>query len=508
MIDDTNALQQRIKELEAQTQQQAHELKRLQQTLQSLPSFVCLADEAGNIVYSNHPLPDSLFERTLLSLAVPEQHDELANALQKVVATGEEVNLKIQQAHTLMWFRVKILPPDEDGIIMAVGELTHEHQYEQALAQSEQRHRMITALTSDYAFSVKRRDDGTDEVNWITTTVNELLGYPAQAVRDNQFDMSELVIHDDDKERVLADADRTLQGEYTTTEYRAVAKSGDIRMLRVSRMPMWDNNKQTIIGYYAAANDITEETRAAEMRIEKGKLETALAKERELADLKSRYMSMLVHEFRTPLTIVMSNTSLIYTYWDKLTPEKRTQNYQAIVKAINYLSEMLQDLSLFIRSERGYIDYQPEKVDLVSLCRNILDDIRQTEGWQHEITFNFEPATGVQKVDPSLLKYVLVNVLSNAIKYSPVGSEITFDLRCDPDDLIFVIRDHGIGIPSADLNRIFEPFHRGENVEEVPGTGIGLAIVQEAIEAHNGTIEITSELNQGTQVTFTIPVTK
>lgn len=506
MTDNLDAMQRRIAELEALNIQHSHELERLKHTLRALPVFVYLVDTQGNIIYANYPLPDDSPDVGVLSLVVPEQQEEMRRVFRHVIKSGKQATAKIKQAQSHNWYSVRISPPTADGLLLIVGENIHEQRmYEQALAKSEQRYRMITALSSDYAFSVIRNPDGTDQVTWITNTVTDMLDAP-QAVRANDYDISELVIHDDDNERVFADVERTLNGESTETEYRAVTKTGDIRLLRVARMPMWDEEKQRIIGYYAAANDITAERRAAEVRIEKEKLETALTKERELADLKSRYMSMLVHEFRTPLTIVMSNTSLIHTYWEKLSPEKRSRSYQSVVKSINYLSEMLQDLSLFIRSERGYIEYQPESVDLVAMCSSIIEDIRQTDGRQHFITFNFDPATGVHKVDPALLKYVLVNLLSNAIKYSPVGSEITFDLNRRSDQLVFEICDQGIGIPEADLQRIFEPFHRGENVDEIPGTGIGLAIVHEAVEAHHGSIKVDSEPGKGTQVTFTIPV--
>ncbi|MCI0710324.1 MAG: PAS domain-containing sensor histidine kinase [Chloroflexi bacterium] len=506
MTDDLDAMQRRIAELEALTKKQSQELQRLKHTLRALPVFVYLVDTQGNIIYANYPLPDTSPDVGVLSLVIPEQHEEMRDFFRQVIKSGKQATAKIKQAQSLEWYSVRISPPNADGLVLIVGENIHEQRmYEQALARSEQRYRMITALSSDYAFSVIRKPDGTDQVTWITNTVSDTLNAP-QAIRANSYDISELVIHKDDNERVFADVERTLNGKSTETEYRAVTKTGEIRRLRVARMPMWDEEKQKIIGYYAAANDITEETRAAEVRIEKEKLETALTKERELADLKSHYMSMLVHEFRTPLTIVMSNSSLIYTYWEKLSPEKRSKSYQSIVKSINYLSEMLQDLSLFIRSERGYIEYQPESIDLVALCSSIIDDIRQTDGREHLITFNFDPATGVRKVDPALLKHILVNLLSNAIKYSPAGSEITFGLSQRDGQLVFDICDQGIGIPEADLQRIFEPFHRGENVDEVPGTGIGLAIVHEAVEAHHGSIEIDSEPGKGTQVTFTIPV--
>lgn len=246
--------------------------------------------------------------------------------------------------------------------------------------------------------------------------------------------------------------------------------------------------------------DVTERRQMEENLLD------ALEKEKQLNELKSRFGSMVSHEFRTPLAIILSSVDLLARYGHRITDEKRRAQISKIQSQVKHLSAMLDDILMISRAETVGLDLRPIEINLLSFCRDLLDEIRLTTHQTHTITFEHYGVCDHAYLDARLLRQALSNLVHNAVKYTPSGGEINVELRCHEDTLIFTVSDHGIGIPPADLERIFDPFHRASNVETLPGTGLGLAITKQSIESQDGQVSVQSEIGKGTTFTIVMPL--
>jgi PAS domain S-box-containing protein len=255
----------------------------------------------------------------------------------------------------------------------------------------------------------------------------------------------------------------------------------------------------------ATFRDITEQKRLEAELIEKEVLRIALEKEQELGELKNRFMSTVSHEFRTPLAMILTSSELLERYHDKLTTERRGIAFDTIKTQVQHLGDMLDDISVIIKAQMGRLEFNPIRLDLDLLCQRIVNEIQATIGIAHRLTLTSHGELSNIPIDERLLQHILRNLLSNAVKYSPPGASVAIDLSRQDREVVLVVRDHGIGIPEADQERLFEPYHRASNVGAISGTGLGLKIARDCAELHGGTITFESEEGQGTTFTARLP---
>lgn len=222
-------------------------------------------------------------------------------------------------------------------------------------------------------------------------------------------------------------------------------------------------------------------------------------------EAKTRYLSIASHDLRTPLTAIQMSTNMLQTYRDKLTPEKREKHLERIQSAVTNMNQLLEDLLTLSQAEAGKLHFHPALSDIVIFCRQLLDDFQVIATDQHRLVFLCNQESFECKFDEKLLRYSLVNLLSNAIKYSPSGGEVTLNLQIQTHQLIITIQDQGIGIPEADQSKLFQQFERASNVGTIKGTGLGLCIVKQAIELHEGTIQVKSAVGEGTTFVISLP---
>lgn len=268
-------------------------------------------------------------------------------------------------------------------------------------------------------------------------------------------------------------------------------------------------NKQ---GFVCVARDITEKKRieAAMLQVrvaEAAKAETdrALQQEKHLNEMKSQFISVASHEFRTPLTTILSSTELLRDYGYKWTEERKNQHFQRIMTSVKYMTGLLNDVLLIGKAEAGKIEFNPHSIDIVNFCKEIIEEIEITAK-HHKILFHCKRQYIHACMDEKLLRHIFSNLLSNAIKYSPKGGTVSFELIFQLEHLMFQIQDQGIGIPQTELSQLFDTFHRASNVGTIPGTGLGLAIVKKSVEAHGGQITVKSEVGVGTTFQVTLPL--
>jgi PAS domain S-box-containing protein len=236
-------------------------------------------------------------------------------------------------------------------------------------------------------------------------------------------------------------------------------------------------------------------------------LRRALEKEQELNELKSRFSSMISHEFRTPLATIQSSSDLLKTYSHKMTEERKSEHLESIISQVGHLTSMLDDILTLSKAQTVGVDFRPIPIDLEDLCSRIAQQIQQNAASTHSVAFSGTGRPLSMLADEKLLIQAITNLLTNAVKYSPNGGSVYLDLLCEDEQATIRVRDEGIGIPEEDQSRLFEIFHRANNVGSISGTGLGLAITRHAVEKHGGKISVMSQAGDGTTFTVTLPLT-
>jgi PAS domain S-box-containing protein len=233
-------------------------------------------------------------------------------------------------------------------------------------------------------------------------------------------------------------------------------------------------------------------------------LDASLAKEKELNEMKSRFVSMASHEFRTPLTTMMSSLSLVTRYNERNDPDNHAKHIRKIEKSIVNLTDILNDFLSVSKLEEGKVENVPEEINLKQFLMDIDSEMQGMLTDKQTILQNYAGEEHVY-LDAKLLRNILFNLISNAIKFSPEDGVIELSTRVDEQTISILVKDHGIGISEQDQQHLFERFFRGGNATHIQGTGLGLNIVARYAELMNGKVSIESAQNKGTTASLLIP---
>lgn len=242
-----------------------------------------------------------------------------------------------------------------------------------------------------------------------------------------------------------------------------------------------------------------------ELEKTKQNLNSALEKEKELSELKSRFVSMASHEFRTPLTTMMSSLSLVTKYGEQNDTANQQKHVNKIKNSIHNLTDILNDLLSVSKLEEGKVENMPETLDLRAFMAEIVSEMRSMAKVNQTISYEHS-GNETAFLDKKFLKNILFNLISNAIKFSPEGGLIEVVTANSGNGVIISVKDSGIGISEKDQKHLFERFFRGHNATHIQGTGLGLSIVAKYVELIGGSIAFQSEENKGTAFTISIPV--
>jgi PAS domain S-box-containing protein len=248
------------------------------------------------------------------------------------------------------------------------------------------------------------------------------------------------------------------------------------------------------------ALDITQRKRAEE------ELLRTLEREKELSQLKSNFVSMVSHEFRTPLGIIQSSAELLREFHHQLRPDEREEQLDSIARNTRRMAGMMEGVLALSRLEAGKLNFQPRALDLNLFCKRVVDEVLSATSRRCSIELTVSSGVSEAEADEQLLGHIFTNLLSNAVKYSQPGATVRFAVGRDEHEAVCVIRDSGIGISDEDQQQMFKAFHRGGNVGTRPGTGLGLLLVKRCTELHGGKVRVDSKVGEGTAVTVRLPV--
>lgn len=257
--------------------------------------------------------------------------------------------------------------------------------------------------------------------------------------------------------------------------------------------------------------ELDKTSRRLKEEIEKEKnykimLQQALEKEKELNEMKNRFISTVSHEFRTPLATMLSSAELVECYGRKWSEKKYREQISKIKFSVEHLTNLVDDLLIISRSDSGRITCQPQPTDIQVFIYNIMEEITPVICNYHHFVCSCKTTEQCYSIDQRLVRFILINLLSNSFKYSPDGGDVELIVEYQNGFLKFCISDQGIGIPDSDIAYLFEPFHRGCNTGDIPGTGLGMSIVKRSADICCGQVEVKKNTPCGTIVTVQIPV--
>jgi len=416
-----------------------------------------------------------LIEQLARSVAIAIRQSEYYHQLQADIETRKDYEQHLQQLN--------------DALEHKVAARTIE------LQQSETKFRSLVEQTNDWVWEM----DDQFCFSYINPRATEMLGYSPSEILGHRF--SDFMVADE-AVRFSTILSHLIQQRqpFTQIETSALHAEGKSVVLEISGSPIFDA-EGGFQGYRGITRDITER-KQVEVNIRK-----ALTREKELSDLKTRFISMASHEFRTPLTTILASAETLERYSHKFTPEKQQAILHRIQSSVHHVIGLLNDVLTVGKTEAGKLTCNPAPLDLKQFCQDLVEELQFAQtGPISPIALRCQGDTFQAMADEKLLRHILINLLSNAIKYSPNHQPITVALTCTADETVFAVQDHGIGIPAGDQAQLFEAFHRADNVGNISGTGLGMVIAKRAAEAHQGRIAFTSAVGVGTTFTVTLPL--
>jgi len=449
------------------------------------------------VVEGSDPLyPGKIMEgKTIHEILSPEQLDTLRPGYEAALR-GETA--RIERTTNGHIFDGQFAPiREEDGSISAgilvVRDVTEERQSEQHLRESEARFRGLVEA-APVAILIA---DQNGIVSLINKEVEKLFGYQPKELIGYSLD---ILVPDDRRGKHQDLVTRYAESPHICPRGHSLDMAG--RRKDGTEFPVEIElsyvRTQDGIQVVSFIIDLTERKKTEIA------LRQSLVKEKELGDLKSRFVSMASHEFRTPLANISALTDTIIAYRTKLSEEQITSRLSKIQDQIAQLKAIMDDVLQLARMQARRAEFVPTLLDLDSVARSVMDEFQSRA--THHFVYHCDDALHAVMMDRKLIRQILSNLMSNAIKYSPDGNMVIVHLAYERGDLRLSVQDEGIGIPVADLPHLFEPFHRASNVGAVSGTGLGLIIAKEAVELHGGTISVDSTVGVGTTFTIHIPL--
>lgn len=447
-----------------------------------------------------HSTREALIGRSFLTLTTPDQIPAIQERIQQVLVDPAPRVLEFYnilpngQKRWIQWVDHGII--DEAGRvteIQTVGrDVTHLKQIEGNLreqtefAQSIIDHIPVIVVLMSADMRVKMINRyGEQRLGWTTAEVQADPSIPVNSYQP------------EDVERAIAQFNAATGEWYDYTMRPASGQSIDISWAKVRL------SDGSVLGF---GQDITARKELEDQRLYAATLEVELSKEREIIELKERFTSMVSHEFRTPLSVILSSVDIIRRYQDRLSQEDINRRLNGVANQVERMVSLLDDVLAITRANSGKMLFQPEPTDLHEFCLGIVDNMRLADQNLHEVTFTATGIPPLAMIDQRIFTHIITNLLSNAIKYSGPGARVEVSLRRDEEMLVMDVKDEGIGIPPDALEQLFEPFFRAGNARHIEGTGLGLPIVRQNVEAHGGQITCTSKLNEGSHFTITVPL--
>lgn len=490
-----------------QTEAELEKFSLLHSTLESIGSGIVAISISGNILTFNQKFVDmwQLPDDIMMSQNSNERLDFLRNQLKnpkaldscmKDVRNQQEVQgydtLELKDGRIFeRYSQPQEIGKKIIGVVWSFRDITQCKRTEEALRQSEARFRSLAETTNAIIFI----NQGS-QFCYVNPAAEAITGYRRE----------ELLTYPDIHQLIQERKQVPQPGKSVFAQSEEIKHCEEIKILTKNGEELWLDCSVGVIEFegklavLGTAIDITKHTQA-EVEIRQ-----ALEQEKELSELRARFISIVSHEFRTPLNNISISTSSLRRYSHQWTESEKLDYLHGIEADIEQLNSLLDEVLIIGGAEEGKRKFEPRPLDLDHFCREIFIEMQLTDNKQHVFSFISQGDFSRIYVDKKLLQPILTNLLSNAIKYSPPNSKVSLELFCENENVIFQIKDQGIGISTVDQQKLFEPFHRGRNVGDIEGTGLGLSVVKKFVDLHGGQISVASEMNVGTTFIVALPM--
>jgi len=474
----------------------------------TIGDFMFILDAEGKIIKTNPVVeqrlgytPEELHGMSVLQVHPPARREEAAFIVSEMLAGRLEVcpvPLYKKNGDTIA-VETKVVYGKWDGADALYGisrDISERLKAEESLRESEER----------WHFALEGSGDGVWDWNILTNEVfytkqwKSMLGYDVNEIED-KLDEWENRVYPDDLQNCLVDLNKHFNGETEVyiNEHRMLCKDGNYKwILDRGKVVEWTNDGKPmrIIGTHS---DITPR------KLFEEQLRKAIEKEKELNELKSRFVSTASHEFRTPLATILMLSDTLISHQQKMDQEKIAARLEKIKNNVLHLTNIVNDVLQLSKMHEGKIGFNPVEDDLVSLCVDIIEGFNSAILVNGQITFKTLFKSVNINLDNRLIVQSISNLISNAIKYSEGNPVVKINLGIEGDELLLSITDNGIGIPEEDQKHLFTPFFRAGNSSTIQGNGLGLSIVNESIQMHGGKVTFISGIKQGSTFTIHLP---
>jgi PAS domain S-box-containing protein len=430
-----------------------------------------------------------------------EEYLRVGGEVAACIARGEvyQTELEVRQGNgNLIWVSLSgkaVVKCDlTQGTVWVMTDISLRKALEAELIKTlSEREAILNSALVGIVLSVNRRHE------WVNEKFAQMMGYP----REEMIGQSSATYHRSREawnEFGVVAKDALLQNGTFTAERELVRRNGEVFWVQLGGSCIRPGDPSD--GIIWTFLDITERKKSGE------EMREALAQQRELNELRSRFVAMTSHEFRTPLASILSAQELLRHYGDRLDANEKGEILESIAAGVQSMVRMLDRVLVIGKADAQMLEFAPKLQALAPLCEDVLEEARlQHATASCSLRLQLPLDAGQGWYDEKLFRHVFSNLLSNAIKYSPQGGEVLFAVSLDAEHAILEVSDHGIGIPSDEIGHLFESFHRASNVGDIQGTGLGLAIAKNAVTIHGGTIEVSSSPNNGTHLKVRLPKT-
>lgn len=487
-------------------------------------------------------------DKGLLSLIHPDDVDKVLNNSRAMMEFNETVSeyrilTKTGETKYIRDFIRPILNKEKNKVTKLLGaaqDITSQKQAKRALQESELKFRTISEQS---LMGIGIIQDGSPI--YINDAFVHLSGYSKEELQSMDQGSFFKMVHPEDREFVQNQYMIKIKGEKEALlnySYRGLRKNGDAIWIDHYSKPIMYEDKPAILVTFIDITDRKEaeneikmlnqdleirvsdrtaqlEDTLEELRFEneerkraqdelyraKEKLAKALEAEKELNELKTKFISMVSHEYRTPLTVILSSTYLLEQYFELGDKQNFAKNLEKIQSSVKNMNDLLEDILIIGKSEIGKLHYKESTFEIISLAAKIVEEIKIVDENHHDIRFVHNVNEAQIKSDKKLTQQIISNLLTNSVKYSEKGKLVDFIIKVQNDTFIIDIKDEGIGIPEEDQKYLFQPFHRSRNVDKIKGTGLGLVIVKKSVDTMKGKINVESTEGKGTRIKIELP---
>lgn len=378
------------------------------------------------------------------------------------------------------------------GTVWGMMDITRRKELEASLQRtSSEREAILNSALVGIVFSVGNR------LVWANDKFLEMMGHEREAWQNDTERLVSTMDSDWERDKAAVRTELSATGTYSD-ERQLRHRDGSRFWVQLAGRCVRDRDPDS--GVIWTFLDITRRKKA------EADIREALERQKELNDLRSRFVSMTSHEFRTPLATILSSTELLKHYGERMEAGERQEILASIESGVHRMTKLLDRVLLLGKADAHMLEFHPRPMDLLTLCHQWVEEagpLLAGTGCQLSVTLPEGPVAG--RFDEKLLRHIFGNLLSNAIKYSPEGGTVRLSVTAGPQRVQFEVEDQGIGIPAEEIPHLFESFHRASNVGNIPGTGLGLAIVRNAVQLHGGGIEVRSAAGRGSTFSVWLP---